>query len=342
MSRETAQWLNRNVLIGNTAVRGTAWHYRASEQGSESNHYDGFIPVSDVQRRLFNWEPVKVPTFAVLEDGIQVPTGQVAILANDDNTILGNHGAKYAIHGYSPWLLDNPAAILDQSNGDLGISSAGLLKNRSVAWVEISVPETIGTPEGVDFRPNLLACTSMDSSIPTTYKRTVQLTVCDNTLNIARSEAGQEFRVKHTAKSMGRMMEAREALAIIHEDSADFAAEVAELCQWHVNGKQWNLLLREVIPIEDDAKAAAITRAENTRDALTDLWGNHIAVSPWKGTAFGVLQAFNTYRHHYRGMRGDAWNGGKAERNMFSAIKGENAEADTALLKALTLVTSNA
>ena len=33
MSRETLQHLNTNVLIGHTEQRGTAWHYRAEEQG---------------------------------------------------------------------------------------------------------------------------------------------------------------------------------------------------------------------------------------------------------------------------------------------------------------------
>ena len=53
MSRETLQHLNTNTLIGNTDARGTAWHYRAEEQGAETNHYPGPIPVRDVERRLF-------------------------------------------------------------------------------------------------------------------------------------------------------------------------------------------------------------------------------------------------------------------------------------------------
>ena len=48
------------------------------------------------------------------------------------------------------------ANILDD---DLSISSAGLLRGGAVAWVEVSVPESITTPEGVVFRPNLLATT---------------------------------------------------------------------------------------------------------------------------------------------------------------------------------------
>ena len=56
MSKETLQHLNTNTLIGNTDHRGTAWHYRAEEQGDESNHYPGPIPVEDVERRLFHWQ----------------------------------------------------------------------------------------------------------------------------------------------------------------------------------------------------------------------------------------------------------------------------------------------
>ncbi len=49
MSKESLQWLNTNTLIGCTDKRGTAWHWRSEEQGEQSNHYPGAIPVPDVQ-----------------------------------------------------------------------------------------------------------------------------------------------------------------------------------------------------------------------------------------------------------------------------------------------------
>src|SRR5215467_11157674 len=58
MSQETSWWLNNMTLQGFTDKRGTAWHYMESEQGAEPNHYPGAIPVPDVKRRLFDWEPV--------------------------------------------------------------------------------------------------------------------------------------------------------------------------------------------------------------------------------------------------------------------------------------------
>ncbi len=55
MSRESLNWLNTNTLIGFTNKRGTAWHWRAEEQGEQSNHYPGAVPLADVQDRLFHW-----------------------------------------------------------------------------------------------------------------------------------------------------------------------------------------------------------------------------------------------------------------------------------------------
>jgi len=74
-------------------------------------------------------------------------------------------------------LLTTVADLLDD---DLVNSSAGLLRGGAIAWVEVSMPDTIATPDGVTFRPNLLATTSFDGSIATTYKRTVTITVCEN------------------------------------------------------------------------------------------------------------------------------------------------------------------
>jgi hypothetical protein len=71
MSNETIADLNSNTLIGDTAHRGNAWHCRASEQGTESNHYAGAVPIANVERRLFSWQaesrPIAVETPADIQ-----------------------------------------------------------------------------------------------------------------------------------------------------------------------------------------------------------------------------------------------------------------------------------
>jgi phage/plasmid-like protein (TIGR03299 family) len=228
MSRETLTWLNTNTLIGFTDKRGKAWHWRAQEQNGASNHYPGPIPVADVQDRLFGWtaESRRLATEVeadmqtmthLSEDGqpmrwLVVPDRQ-AICRSDDNSVMGIFGPGYVRHQYREWLLTTVADLLDD---DLAISSAGLLRGGAIAWVEVSMPDTITTPEGVAFRPNLLATTSFDGSIATTYKRTVTDTVCDNTRELALSEAGQEFKVKHSRNSRLQLAPARQALEMVH------------------------------------------------------------------------------------------------------------------------------
>ncbi len=60
------------------------------------------------------------------------------------------------------------STVADLLGDDLVNSSTGLLRGGAIAWVEVSVPDTFTTPDGVTFRPNLLATTSFDGSIATT------------------------------------------------------------------------------------------------------------------------------------------------------------------------------
>jgi len=350
MSNETLAHLNTSTLIGNTDHRGTAWHYRVEQQGEESNHYPGPIPVEDVRRRLFDWEavsrPVAVEQVADLdtmthlnEYGIPacwttLPDKQ-AICRSDDGTVMGIFTNGYAMHQYNQWLVTTVANILDE---DLAISSAGLLRAGAVAWVEVSVPESVTTPEGVEFRPNLLATTSFDGSIATTFKRTVTDVVCDNTREAALAEGGQAFKVKHTKYSKARLTDARAALELVHALADDFAAEIQQLCATSVPEASWQRFLDAYVPRTDQGglqlSGKARTLADKKRSALERLYVHDLRVAPWAGTAHGVIQAANTYEHHEGTVRGS----NRAERNMLRTITGDFGRSDRAALALLEKV----
>jgi phage/plasmid-like protein (TIGR03299 family) len=335
MSRETLHWLNTNTLIGFTDKRGHAWHWRAQEQDGVSNHYPGPIPLTDVQDRPFAWTAesrrLAVELDADLEtvthlseDGSPrrwavVPDKQ-AICRSDDDTVMGIFGPGYVRHQYREWLLTTVADLLDD---DLAISSAGLLCGGAIAWVEVSMPDTIRTPERVAFRPNLLATTSFDGSIATTYKRTVTDTVCDNTRELALAEAGQEFKVKHSRNSRAQLGPARQALELVHTLAEDFAAEITTLCATPVSAAQWDYFLNRHVPRVDAntgrlLEGRALTLADRKRGTLELLYRADPRVAPWTGTAHGVIQAVNTYEHHEGTVRGD-----RAERNNLKTINGD-------------------
>jgi phage/plasmid-like protein (TIGR03299 family) len=342
MSRETLHDLNTNTLIGNTDQRGSAWHYRAEHQGDRSNHYPGAIPVEDVQTRLFHWRAdsrrLAVEVTADLETMThldehstparwEVIADRQAIARSDrhDGTVMGIFGDGYVRHQYAEWLLTTVANLLDDN---LTISSAGVLRGGAVAWVEVSVPESITTPEGVTFRANLLATTSFDGSIATTFKRTVTDVVCDNTRELALSESGQQVKVKHSRYSHLRITDARDALAMVHTLADDFAAEVAELCAVPVSRVQWEKFLDAYVPNTDKEgqplAGRSATSASNKRAVFHRLYGHDLRVAPWSGTAHGVLQAVNTYEHHEGIVRG----ADRAERNMLRTVTGDFGRLD--------------
>lgn len=278
MSKETLAWLNQNTLIGFTAQRGHAWHYRASNQGEEPNHYPGAIPVEHIQRRLFHWTAESCAVKVVRKDGTEVvDAGRQAIVRSDTGLVMGYFSDGYHGHDYTTWLLNNVANVLDD---DLAPGSAGLLDGGAIAWVSVEVPDTFTTPEGVDFRPHLLATTSFNGKIATTYKRTATLTVCDNTLNLALGEDGQQIKVKHTRNSELRLADAREALNIIHASGDAFAAEVKKLCKTHVSDRQWAQFLDAHVKVPQEPGPAR-TRAERKRGELVKLWTSDGRVSPW-------------------------------------------------------------
>lgn len=318
MSIETSKWLNTQTLIG---FGHKAWHFKDADQGSEPNHYPHAIPAADVERRLFSWSamPTELGYTVLSEDGVTSRTvpGHVGNVRSDNGDFVGMVSKKYAAHQYVDSLLGGAEKI---TGSGLGISSAGLLKGGAVGWVSVSLADTVLTPQGVEFLPYLMCYGSHDGSLPTGYKRVCTNVVCDNTMSMALGESkGADVRIRHTRNSQLAVENAQVALGLIVQAGDTFSAQVKELCELTVTDQQWSTFLKTVVPIAEDAKPGrSLTLAENKRGGLNALWVNDQRVTPWKGTAWGVVQAVNTYTHHVQTVRGAS----RGERNMLGTLDG--------------------
>ena len=339
MSVETMEWLNQNILVGFEDKRGKAWHYKASAQGAEPNHYAGAVPIEDIMRRIFNFQLVEgqITATAMGPDGVIVThdPDRKAIMHSGTGDILGVFKGGYQIHQYEEWLLNQVADLLDDT---LQIGSAGILARGGVAWVSVEVPDNIVTPSGIAFRPHLLAATSADGSLSTTYQRVVTNVVCDNTMSAALGEKGQRIKVRHSKYSHLKLADAREALAIVHSIGDDFAAQVEQLTNIDVSSLAFDRFLDALVPTAD-AKGTAktgrgLTLAQNKQAKLRDMYENDNRVAPWAGTAWGVVQLVNTFEHHASTVKGAT----RADRNQLRAVKGETAKNDGETLGILTEV----
>jgi len=345
MSQETLKWLNRNILIGYTNQRGTAWHYRHALQGAQPNHYPGAVPVDDVLRRLFNWDAVAVPLYekvlcdpaeATFIDEVGRPTKLVSdsgvkIVRSDTGKKFRNAGSGYQIHQYREWLIDVLKDIIDD---DLNIGSAGLLRDGGVAFVTIEIPDTIEILEGFGVRPHLLASTSHNGQYATAYKTVATFVVCDNTFEMALRENTPQFKLRHSKNSKLRLQSARDALQIVHRMTDDIRALVTELSELKVSNNEWNRLLDELSPIpeltEQPNNKNLVEKAKTKQAELRDLYDSDDRVAPWKGSGLGVLQAFNTHRQHVADN-----DRGRVERNTLRTLGRVTRREDAKVLAAL-------
>lgn len=345
MSRETAEWLNRRVLVGFTEKRGDAWHYRAELQGTESNHYAGAIPVADAIRRIFNWSPIP----AVMSATYDTTSGPVTVAAEDrmcavrpaggfgpedPGAVLGAFKAGYKVHGFDEWLLQNVDTI---AHGGVELASVGLLRKGAVGWAQFELAETMTSKVGIDYRPFIVAGTSCDGTMATQYGRGATVVVCDNTYDAFRAESaasGQVVKLRHTKESLGKIQAVRDSLSILVSDGEQFGKDIDKLSKKKVSDAVWSAFIQSYFPIGDDASKRGVTMAENARETVTQLYKTDPMCAPFKGTEFGVVQTISTYAHHHAIVRGSD----NVERNAERMLKGGNGERDANTLRILQSV----
>lgn len=344
MSAETMEWLNQNILVGFTAERGNAWHYRADLQGDEPNHYEGAIPVEDIRRRLFAWTANTAPVFVqvaadadnatgIADDGtpyrLVAAAGRRAVLHSETDEVFGIFSDGYKTHQYSDWLVTNLANIVDDS---INFGSAGILKGGAVAFVTLEMPESVDALEGFAVRPHLMATTSHNGQLATTYKTVATFVVCDNTHAMAMAENSAAYKVRHSKYSDMRIQSARDALGIVHTMTTDIVAEVNALASHKVSDAEFLKVMDALAPMpnEDETTKTAVTRMETKRAEVMALYNDDPRVAPWRGTALGVLQAWNTYAHHISGT-----DERRVERNMLNALTGKTEKSDAKVLALL-------
>jgi phage/plasmid-like protein (TIGR03299 family) len=268
-------------------------------------------------------------------------SGPVAkgIVNAESGELLGVFSEDYPIHGYEEWTMGVISSTLDTNPNDLGIKSVGRLRRGGQVWLQVRMAETFEVG-GFGYRPFITAATSADGSLASTWFTGVDAAVCDNTLTGAMLGADTMKKVRHTSKSAGRLGEIREALGIVFLVAEGFEASAMDLMTTPVSDREWQAFLDEIAPMPEDRTTRggkrAATLAESKRSAYTHLWTSDDKVAPWTGTAFGVVQADNTWRTWNRTVQGA--DGGRMERNFTNMVEGKTEKEDAKVLAVLSKV----
>ena len=331
-SRDYLQWLNSQILVGFTDVR-KPWWYEAKLQGDEPTIYSGAVPLGDVRRRIFDWEAVRCSVKVDLpgRPNTVVPE-KYAIVHNKTGHIFKFASKNYVIHQYQEWLIKNVASLLD--NGNLQIGSAGLLRNGAGAFVSVETPENVKTRSGMEIKPKLLAASSHDSKLASTYKFVSTIVVCENTLSMALAETSNPYRRRHTLNSLDRLEDVRKSLDIVIAGPEGMIHLIDSLSDIKVSDAQWQEIVERLVPVPASSRPQVVARLENKRLELDNLWRSDPRCTPWHGSALGAFQAFNTHANHIAGQ-----DSSRFDRNMRKTLSNTSLNEDKKILKIIQDVT---
>lgn len=294
MSNETYEWLASNVLAGFQGAqhnRPVWWHSLAERQGHAPRTWENEVPFEVVHEHLAGWEPTvhelfdadmnKVDTHKL----IRTPDGQAVI------------GIDHALHLFGTWLT---GTVRECVGDEAQISSAGLLAKRMQAWVTIERPQVVNGPGGVAFSPFITFSTSLDGSMASQINQNTQLPICDNTLGLAR---GQNLAFRHTKNSDNKLGTYREVTTALLQGQTDFSKILESLLSEKVSDTQFGKVLDALVPQHAEDAPAKRTRSQRKRQEITELYRRDPRVTEWTGTAFGVVQAVNTWNQHMSQLR---------------------------------------
>jgi phage/plasmid-like protein (TIGR03299 family) len=350
-STEGAATLARNVVVGMVDRYAFPWWAGSwTPDMGESPFYRHGIPAEVVRRRVFPWKVEEHPLYDPSEymqfgeenpddpDGEPVNVrlepiayrrteGWKALRREGTGTLLHVVTSGYRVHGFAETLLDGFSTILGDT---LVISSAGTLKGGRVGWVQVETDDLVHV-EGVEIRPHALFTTSHDQSFSTSCRENSTNVKCDNSHRRCLGEAVPVWSMRHTSGSKltdEKIEEARRTLGLMIEKEADsWQIELELLLREPVSNSEFEDVVQGLFPLEDEkgkplegrSKSMVITK----REALHRMWRRDPRVQPWAGSAWGVVQAFNTFQTHEQTVR----NVSRPERAMLNAIDGDTGDA---------------
>lgn len=324
-----------NTLVGFADTRGTT---------PFGQNYPGAIPFADAEN-LLTFPVISVPVTIQVPDTdkngraitktvpVTDPRGNArqAYYRPDTGTTLGIHGTGHTAHPYTDFLLRRVSNVLGDS---LVIGGVSLLRGGAAAFVQIESPDEVNIG-GEAFRPFISAFTSLDGTLATTYGYGSMRLMCANMISglIREARKGANFKQKHTRHSLSNLNveNARQALEMINRETEIFATTVESLMAQKVTPTDWAAFLDVHVPLpavketKGGGPGRGYTMAESKREDLSRLFYRDERIGTATGTAWGVLQADNTWRLWESQVKGSV---ARHERNVGDLLGGRIESGD--------------
>lgn len=207
------------------------------------------------------------------------------------NTVRGRYTAVSNREMFEPFheAVANTGAIYE---------SAGSTNNGGTCWITARLPEDIVVGKDDKVQQRIVAMANHDGVRGNSYFQYTNRVVCNNMLqNMTKESRKQGHRVRHTTNWETQLQAAYEGFSKAIAEAGRFHKVANELNDQGLSKNQAELFLQALLPIAPEATDRSITRVNNKRGTLLELFENG-AGNAGK-TRWDMLNAVTEYFDHH-------------------------------------------
>ena len=199
--------------------------------------------------------------------------------------------------------------------------TAGSIKDGRVVFGSLALErETVLDPNGVSdvVKSYLLVHTSHDGSTAVQASITPVRVVCQNTLNMALQGVKQSFKIRHTQTVGGKVVAAREALALANTYLDKFDKEAQALIATEITKAKFDKIVEAVYPRPEKDAKGALKKWETKIDLIEEIYSSEtVNGAGVANTAWGAFNALTERLDWFRKGRGE-----RGAENVLAAASG--------------------
>lgn len=258
----------------------------------------------DVETRPMFFGATKESVYASDKVDVGQMFATVRVDPNGTETQLGTVGRIY-----TPFQNREAFSLLQEIAEQDGntISTAGMLSLGSLVFVTMELGEDlIIDPQGArDAIKKYLTFTNRhDGKGKIRVHVSPTRVVCRNTLDWSIEGATASWEALHTAKSRGKVEEARRDLHLANAYYDKFAADATALFEAPMTNQQFDDFISNVVfPLNDSDPKRVVDRVTKERDDVRALYRSGPATEGVRGTRWGAAQAVTEYWDNHSAVR---------------------------------------
>ena len=247
-----------------------------------------------------NWKVEQTPVYTV--DGTLIPNYK-ANRRNTDKSVLGIVTDRYQIVQNDEAFEFTDSIVGETENGVVKYETAGSLNHGKKIWLLAKMPTQRVLDDEVE--PYMCFTNSHDGSGAIRICMTPIRVVCQNTLNMALSQAKRSWSTKHVGDIEAKLEEAKMCLALADEYMYNLGIEAEKLANATLRREQIDEILNEMFPVDDLTSERKKSNIQQIKDEF------YIAyfmpdIEKFRETAWGAINAMSDCVTHTAPKRNTA------------------------------------